>query len=72
MKTVYIPVTLSETDYVLTCNGKSVEALDVIYAEESMKEVLAQGIHPDWEFTKMIDLKEDHIMQYAESIIRNS
>jgi hypothetical protein len=72
MKTVYVPVTLSETDDVLTGDGKSVESYDVIYSEESMKEVLAQGIHPDWEFTKMIDLEEDHLMKYAESIIYNT
>jgi hypothetical protein len=36
-----------------------------------MKEVLAQGIHPDWKFTKMVDLEEDHLMKYAESIILN-
>ena len=71
MKTVYIPVTISETDYVLTCDGKSIESYDVIYSEESMKELLAQGIHPDWKFTKMVDLEEDHLMKYAESIILN-
>ena len=71
MKTVYLPVTISEKDYVLTCDGKSVESYDVIYSEESMKELLAHGIHPDWEFTKMVDLEEDHLMKYAESIILN-
>jgi len=67
-------ITLHDTDFVLFKDGKPLEPLDIIYAKESMEELLEDGfeLEEGEKFIKMTELPIEWQEKYIAEIKRLS
>ena len=63
-------IKLHKSDYVLFKNGKPVEPLDIIYAKESMQQLLADGfeLKNGEQFISMTELPKEWQQKYINKL----
>lgn len=63
-------IVLNKNDYVLFKNGKPIEPLDIIYAKESMQQLLADGfeLKNGESFISMTELSKEWQQKYINKL----